>query len=234
MVNVLRHKIVVAMLASSVLCLAIHDAAEAVPPVAEHVDQLGRWASCESEAATERLIDCLSDDREIDGDSLEGASKETWSLLRSTTNVEITVSDMALHYLCDSPSDSKLLLAERIRAADRKLAADRTTDWSREDGYPMFRLLHALAEVHFRQMQRSGIIPRTQIVIEIKCEKKAGPLVLRTLETIVVGYVDHRDQRFKEFASGTTREGNDRINTTRLNIVPLADAIRDLQVTDSR
>ena len=201
--------------------------AEPVVPIDKRLDEIVQWTKANEDTATEQLIDCfLSDEREIKGATLHGRPKEVWEFLRSRTSVEISVSAFALHHLCQNPRRSKELLAKRIHDLDQASRADRSTDWSPKDGFPVLRLLRALAEVHMRQLMRQGAIPETQVVITIK-DQVGFVFVIRHSATIIAGHVDHRDEKISQLVSGKTDRGKDQIAVTRRNVVSLADAIRD-------
>lgn len=221
---------VVATLSSSI---SLHGA-EPKMQVNDRLSELVAWADAGDEEAIEHLIDCLADDRVIDGGALEGEVKNVWSKLRSRTNGEIPVSSFALHQLCQRPNSAKAALARRIEEHQKDSKADPAADWSTPDGYPAFRLLHALAEVHSSELLRQGTIPKTQVLIEIKNESKTAFISSRTGITLVVGYLDHRDDKFSEFVSGKSSEGDNEIETTRRNIVDLANAIRDSNFKESK
>ncbi|MBC8873496.1 MAG: hypothetical protein H8E44_29000 [Planctomycetes bacterium] len=222
---------------SSCLPMQLH-ATEPKTPVIKRLNEIIEWTAADEDTATERLIDCLSDEREIAGATLRGRAKEAWKFLRSRTNVEISVHEFALHQLCQIPERSKALLTKRIHSLDDASEVDRARDWSPTDGHPVYRLLKALTEVHQNQLHHRGIIPETQVIIELKREAKAGALgvsawVYSSL-TIIAGYVDHRDKKFSDFVSGKTDRGRNQITVTRSNIVSLADAIRDSNIKDSK
>jgi hypothetical protein len=208
--------------------------ADAQTEIPERLEGILADHTANDDAATNRIIDSLSDEREIDGADLDGEVERIWSNLRSNTNVEITVAQFAEHLLCKRPERSKRLLTKRLLELDRE-GKDDVDYWSPMLGIQVLRLFQALCAVHLNDLiERQEFIPETQLIIELKRERKssfAGVQFTRAQsQTIIPGYIDQRDKRFEKFVSGKTDRGRDQIRITPGNFAALAKAIRDSDV----
>jgi hypothetical protein len=215
-------------------CSCLPLPAEAQTEIPQQLKRILADHTANEDAATNRIVDSLSDEREIDGSKLVGEVERIWSNLRSNTNVEITVAKFAEHLLCARPERSKRVLTKRLLELDRKKKED-ADYWSPMLGIQVLRLFQALCAVHLNDLiERQEFIPETQLIIELKGERKssfAGVQFTRAQsQTIIPGYIDQRDKRFEKFVSGKTDRGRDQIRITPGNFAALAKAIRDSDV----